>query len=58
MQTCLPELILVGFEGPNIFNFGDWKIQLFVIKEVPYVVSNMCERVNESPSGGEAQSPR
>lgn len=58
MQKCLPELILICFEGPDIFNFGDWKIQLFVIKNVPYVVLNICQRMNESPSGGEAQSPR
>ena len=58
MQTCLLELILVGFEGPNIFDLGDWKVQLFVIVDVPYMVLNVCQRMNESPSGGEAQPLR
>lgn len=45
MQTCLPELILVGFEGPNIFSFGDWKVQLFAIVDLPYVVLNACKEL-------------
>lgn len=58
MQTCLPELILVGFEGPNMFILGDRKVQDFVIVDVPYMVLNVCQRTNESPSGGEALPPR
>lgn len=48
MQTCLPELILVGFEGPIVFSFGDRTVQLFVIVDVPYMVLNMRQRMNES----------